>query len=175
MPLWHFLRCRSSSSVNTRTTPHSSIFSFRTLRRSLLLLLLILGLSAFGLGWVFEQYIIYGSKATGASKTNRILHETHLNEIPIFGSSRAEGSYVPSILGEDYFNYGIAGTQNERGLALLCNTVDSGAAMMRPRLQCTGCPDFPPEPVAGRIERGFTSVWHVPRSPMYAASAARTR
>ncbi len=62
--------------------------------------------------YVFEKKIILNSQINGSYKVNRIINSVNTNEIPIFGSSRAEGGFVPSILGSNYFNYGIAGTQD---------------------------------------------------------------
>jgi hypothetical protein len=70
--------------------------------------MLILGLC---FNYIFEERVIFKSEISGAYKINRIIKETHPNEIPIFGSSRAQGNFVPSILGENYFNYGIDGAQ----------------------------------------------------------------
>lgn len=59
---------------------------------------------------LFEKYVVLNSEISGASKIHRIIHETHPDEIPIFGSSRANCSFVPSVLGENFRNYGIDGT-----------------------------------------------------------------
>jgi hypothetical protein len=57
-----------------------------------------------------ESQVVFKSEIGGAAKINRILKERHKDEIPIFGSSRANGSFVPTILGKNYYNYGIDGT-----------------------------------------------------------------
>jgi hypothetical protein len=66
------------------------------------------------IGWlfqiVFEKEVILKSQICGAYKVNRIINETHPEEIPIFGSSRAEGCIIPDMLGGNYFNYGLEGT-----------------------------------------------------------------
>ena len=90
---------------------HSSISSFKKFGRFLGSIFLLLAVIGGGLHVFFERAIIFSSEISGASKVNRILNESHSDEIPIFGSSRADGSYVPSILGEEFFNYGIDGTQ----------------------------------------------------------------
>lgn len=46
----------------------------------------------------------------GAFKVHRMFTEDHLGEVAIIGSSRAAGSYVPSLLGDSVFNYGIEET-----------------------------------------------------------------
>lgn len=63
--------------------------------------------------YAFENYVVINSQISGVSKVNRILTQTHIKEIPILGSSRAEGSYIPELLGENYYNYGIPGTQDD--------------------------------------------------------------
>jgi len=85
-----------------------SIFNFSKFIIKIALLILIFGLC---LNYIFEEKIIFKSEISGAYKINRIINETKANEIPIFGSSLALRSFVPSILGKNYFNYGIAGTQ----------------------------------------------------------------
>jgi len=93
---------------------NSSIFNFK---KFLLIILFPLILSVFLLGigfqFFFEKKVILNSEINGSFKINRIINSTYENEIPIFGSSRAEGCYIPSILGENYFNYGISGTQDD--------------------------------------------------------------
>lgn len=59
----------------------------------------------------FEDKIILANQSCGAYKINRIIHSGDPYEIPIFGSSRAEASFIPEILGSYYFNYGLEGTQ----------------------------------------------------------------
>ena len=66
-------------------------------------------LTGFIISYTFEMFVIYKAQTNGAYKVNRILNENNQNEIPIFGSSRAGGNIIPSILGENYFNYGIQG------------------------------------------------------------------
>ena len=68
---------------------------------------------------VFEKQIIFKTEISGAAKVNRIIKETHNNEIPILGSSRANGSFIPSVLGENFYNYGIDGTSSNVWLVLL--------------------------------------------------------
>jgi hypothetical protein len=65
----------------------------------------------FFFSFIFEQSVIFKSQIGGASKVNKILSETIEGEIPIFGSSRAQGNFVPSILDDNCFNYGIDGAQ----------------------------------------------------------------
>lgn len=72
---------------------------------SILLLLMLLS-------YLFEKTVIFSSDTSGVSKIDRILNEEKELEIPIFGSSRAKRNYVPSILGEDFYNYGIEGVQD---------------------------------------------------------------
>ncbi len=46
----------------------------------------------------------------GAFKVQRMFTEDHTGEVAIIGSSRAAGSYIPSLLGDSVFNYGIEET-----------------------------------------------------------------
>lgn len=61
-------------------------------------------------GW-FTRTIVFKSQTTGATKIHRIYTEVHPNEIPIFGSSRAAGSYIPSEIDSNCWNYGIENSQ----------------------------------------------------------------
>lgn len=71
------------------------------------------------IGLFFERFVIFNSQITGASKINRILNYQYTNEIPIFGSSRAQGSYCPLIIGDNVFNYGIDGISSNIWLFFL--------------------------------------------------------
>ncbi len=91
---------------------NSSISNFKKYVVSILLpVFLLVGISLAVFTYFFEQKIILGNENCGAYKINRILTNTDPNEIPIFGSSRAENSYIPEILGDNYFNYGVEATQ----------------------------------------------------------------
>lgn len=59
---------------------------------------------------LFEEHIILNTPVNGAYKIDRILHADDPNEIPIFGNSRAEAHFVPSIIHPNSFNYGLSGT-----------------------------------------------------------------
>lgn len=72
--------------------------------------LIVIGLLVVDL--IFRKLIIANSTGSGAYKVERILHTEHKDEIPIYGSSRAEGSFVPDSLGKTVFNYGLAGVQD---------------------------------------------------------------
>ncbi len=90
----------------------SSISNFRRfLTRMLLPLILVISAGGYLFNYFFEQQVIFKSEIGGAYKVNRIIKETHADEIPIFGSSRAEGCYIPDSLGSNYFNYGLSGTK----------------------------------------------------------------
>ena len=86
-----------------------SISSFRQfLLRMLLPLIFILSAAGLVFNYFFEEKVILNSQLCGAYKVNRIIKETHPNEIPIFGSSRAEYGLFPDSLGKDFFNYGLS-------------------------------------------------------------------
>jgi hypothetical protein len=52
---------------------------------------------------------IRSGEISGAAKIGRIIRNQDPQEIPIFGSSRAQGSFVPELLAPSAFNYGIDG------------------------------------------------------------------
>lgn len=87
-----------------------SISNFKSFGIFLVSLGILFVIVVFGINTILEKFVIFESEISGASKINRILKEENLNEVPIFGSSRANSSYVPSILGKNYWNYGIDGT-----------------------------------------------------------------
>lgn len=72
-----------------------------------------LGIFGYVFNLWFENNVIFTSKLSGASKVNRIIKQTYLDEIPIFGSSRAECNYIPDSLGNNFYNYGIGGTKGD--------------------------------------------------------------
>lgn len=57
-----------------------------------------------------ERSLILSSENSESAKINRIIKEVNVDEIPIFGSSRALGNYAPSVLSPHCFNYGLNGT-----------------------------------------------------------------
>jgi hypothetical protein len=59
----------------------------------------------------FMSQVILKNTTAGSYKTYRIFNETHAEEIPILGSSRAAGSYVSELIDPGCFNYGIEKTQ----------------------------------------------------------------
>jgi hypothetical protein len=93
----------------SHTNLSTSSFKLFLLKFLLPFILLISG-TGFLFGYFFEKEIILNSTISGAYKVNRIINETNPGEIPIFGSSRAESSYIPDSLGKIFFNYGLNGT-----------------------------------------------------------------
>ncbi len=74
------------------------------------LLCIIIFLISFN--FFLEKYLIGNSTISGAYKVERLLHQDLKSETPILGSSRAEGSVYPDILGSNIYNYGLAGVQD---------------------------------------------------------------
>lgn len=92
----------------------SSISNFKKFCvRILLPLLLMVMVAGYLFQIVFEKKVILNSEINGSYKVNRIITSTNTAEIPIFGSSRAEGSFVPGMLGPEYFDYGLSGTRDD--------------------------------------------------------------
>jgi len=91
---------------------NSSIFNFKLfLKKFLLPFTVVVALFCFAFNYFFENKIIFKSPTTGAYKIHRILYENDPNEIPVFGSSRASGNYIPELIQPNVFNYGIERTQ----------------------------------------------------------------
>lgn len=59
---------------------------------------------------LFFTQVILKNTTAGSYKTWRVFNEMHKEEIPIFGSSRAAGSYVSGEIDARCFNYGIEKT-----------------------------------------------------------------
>ena len=92
----------------------SSTSSFRrALTRLLLPVLGVILVLCFAVDQLFFTQVILKNTTAGSYKTWRIFHETHADETPIFGSSRASGSYVSEVIDPRCFNYGIEKTQLE--------------------------------------------------------------
>jgi len=93
---------------------NSSISSFKKFVIKIIIpLILFILVIGFTFQYFFEKIIILNSDINGSYKVNRIINEYFPDEIPILGSSRAEGTYVPSIINENCFNYGLAGAQDD--------------------------------------------------------------
>jgi hypothetical protein len=99
---------------------NSFISNFRNFLVKLILpFLVIIGAGGWAFSCFFEKEIILKNESCGAYKINRIIQETHPDEIPVFGSSRAEGGYIPDSLGSNFFNYGLSGTREDVHLFFL--------------------------------------------------------
>ena len=70
---------------------------------------LFLAVVAFGADFLLTN-AIRDSQALAAGRIARLRYVQDPNEIPIFGSSKAEADYVPSVLGKGFYNYGLAST-----------------------------------------------------------------
>ncbi|MBV5312491.1 MAG: hypothetical protein JZU47_04290 [Prolixibacteraceae bacterium] len=65
------------------------------------------------INYYFEKKIVLGSPNAGVYKVNRIINENNIDEICFFGSSRAEGTFIPDSLVKNGFNYGIFAAQDD--------------------------------------------------------------
>lgn len=90
----------------------TSSFKRFCLRIALPLLVGIFG-AGFIFSWLFERQVILNSQINGAYKINRIINENNPEETPILGSSRALCAFIPDIIGENYFNYGLSNAQDD--------------------------------------------------------------
>ncbi len=98
--------------------PFSYIFSFKNYFVFVFGVIIAVFLTGYFVTSQFEKHIILSSQISGPYKVNRIISEMD-NTIPIFGSSRAEGSFVPSLISENCFNFGLSGTQDDVILFML--------------------------------------------------------
>ncbi len=73
--------------------------------------LAIVAVICIGLDWGIRKYVIFKTPMHGAAKINRVIEGA--DEIAIFGSSRALGSYIPDSLAPNAYNYGINGISYE--------------------------------------------------------------
>jgi hypothetical protein len=60
-----------------------------------------------GLDFIFSNWIIFEKDYANQNKVQRLFTEQHLDEIPVFGSSKARSAFIPDSLGSDVFNYGM--------------------------------------------------------------------
>jgi hypothetical protein len=101
-------------------TTNSSIFNFKSfLIKFIIPIFFIVIITLYFTNSIFEKYIILKTDISGAYKVNRLINYNYTNEIPIFGSSRAEGSFIPYYIDKNMFNYGMSSTQENVTLALL--------------------------------------------------------
>jgi hypothetical protein len=99
---------------------NSSISNFKLfLFRFFIPIITIVSIVLFISNKLFEKYIILNSEISGAYKVNKLINKLNPLEIPIFGSSRAEGSYIPDFIDKNIFNYGMSSTQEDVTLSLL--------------------------------------------------------
>lgn len=77
--------------------------------KKLLVFIVVFLVIGFSVQYLFETVFIEGNKSSPAYKVYKITSVTSTDEVPIFGDSRALTSFVPSILGKNYFNYGMKG------------------------------------------------------------------
>lgn len=91
-----------------------SISSFKLFLKQILLpyVIIIVSIAAI-INYYFEKKIVLGSIYAGVYKVNRIITENNIDEIGFFGSSRAEGTFLPDSLVKVGFNYGIFGAQDD--------------------------------------------------------------
>jgi hypothetical protein len=61
---------------------------------------------AISIDLVWTRFVIRDTAISDAARIDHLIHEDG-SEIPIFGNSRAQEHYVPEILGDDVFNYGM--------------------------------------------------------------------
>ena len=92
----------------TSSTSNFRAFFFKFLFPSVL----IIGVFAVTFDYLFVKKIIFNSSSSGAYKIYRNKNLNLKSEIPIFGSSRAAGSYVPDLLDTNCYNYGIEKTEH---------------------------------------------------------------
>lgn len=83
---------------------HLYISSFKIFFVSYFFLLSLIG---FFIDLLFTNIVIRGNHSSEAMKIVKIMDEENQDEIPIFGSSRALNHFIPSIIDEKIYNYGI--------------------------------------------------------------------
>lgn len=91
---------------------NSSISSFKrfALRFLLPTAIVLAGLCVLA-DWLVTEFVVFQNESSGAYKMHRLFDEQHPDEIPVLGSSRAAGSYMPEHIHYQCFNYGIEKTQ----------------------------------------------------------------
>ncbi len=75
-----------------------------------LVLLAWVALGGLGLSDMLNKWLILRAPSSSSYKTYRLFIEQPPHEIPLLGSSRALGNYVPSLISDRVFDYGINGS-----------------------------------------------------------------
>jgi hypothetical protein len=76
------------------------------------------GILAVTIDSLWTHFVINGTTASEPARINHLIHEDG-SEIPVFGPSTAHDDFVPEILGNDVFNYGMDGSSLDVVDALL--------------------------------------------------------
>jgi hypothetical protein len=76
------------------------------------------GIWAVAIDCLWTRLVINHGTASEAARISHLIRENG-SEIPIFGTSKAAEDYVPEIMGDDVFNYGMVGTTMDLSYALL--------------------------------------------------------
>ena len=71
------------------------------------------------LDMLWTNLVVYKEEWFGSSIVKRAIENNDPQEIPIFGSSMAQRSYIPDILGEQFYNYGRAGSNYQKIFPLI--------------------------------------------------------
>jgi hypothetical protein len=99
----------SSTSNSEKPTTRSQLQALKRFTLRILLPFAVVVIVVCGvLDWVVRTQLIAKTPSHGAAKLSRVQAENP-GEIPIFGSSRALGSYIPDTLGPQFYNYGMNG------------------------------------------------------------------
>lgn len=93
----------------------SSTSNSKELRKFLLRIILPLAVGAVVVLGVFDyvttNYLVFSQPMNGAQKINQAVSIADPNQVGIFGSSRASGSYITTTIHPDAWNYGIEFSQ----------------------------------------------------------------
>lgn len=100
------------------------------MKKFIKLLLLVLGfgfIMILGIIIIFEKTLFEKSDTLAYEKISRFYSLNNQDGIVIFGSSRAEGNFIPSLLGENSktYNYGLPGTGNKMWYYMLLDELDN--------------------------------------------------
>jgi hypothetical protein len=95
---------RLSSSISSSKRITIYVFACLAVGYGLLLLL----------DFCWTRFVVYEREWQGTSIVKRAFQNEDPNEIPIFGSSMAQRSYIPEILGDNFYNYGRSGSNYQK-------------------------------------------------------------
>lgn len=75
--------------------------------RPVITLIVLFSVIALAIDLFFVEFVIMKSELSNEAKVNRLITSNDLQEVPVFGSSKARSAFIPDSLGRHVYNYGM--------------------------------------------------------------------